>query len=351
MSRRKPYVFSDTSDAPKMWRNLEDKDLDPKTLQAMAEEEHPGGFVATADLVEKSKLGRRDFLAVTGATSAMMLFEGCIRRPVEKILPYTNAPEYLVPGIPVHFASATQREGDALGLLVTSHDGRPTKVEGNPSHPSNLGSTDSLAQILVNSIYDPDRSQKPARREGDALVDLSYEDFEAELAKIIEAHAADQGEGLRFLVTPTTSPTFMRLRSAVKARLPKARFHTYSSVNTANYRKGSRLAFGKVLSALVDFDKANTIVALDSDFLLTEPFATRNARGFGRRRAIDSPNGSMNRLYVVEPGHSVTGAAADHRLRLPASQVGAYLVALAQTLASKHSLPFPGLDGVLGQKA
>lgn len=351
MSRRKPYVFSDTSDAPKMWRNLEDKDLDPKTLQAMAEEEHPGGFVATADLVEKSKLGRRDFLAVTGATSAMMLFEGCIRRPVEKILPYTNAPEYLVPGVPVHFASATQREGDALGLLVTSHDGRPTKIEGNPDHPSNRGTTDALAQILVNSIYDPDRSKQPARREGGELVDLTYADFEGELKKLVDRHAANQGEGLRFLVPPTTSPTFMRLRRAVRAKMPRAEFRTYSSVNTANYRKGSRLAFGRVLNGLVDFEKANTILALDSDFLLTEPFATRNASGFGKRRAIDSPEGSMNRLYVVEPGHSVTGATADHRLRLPASQVGAYLVALAQTLASKHSLPFPGLESALNQKA
>jgi len=263
MSRRKPYVFTESSGAPKIWRNLEDKDLDPKVLQEMAEEERPGGFVAAAQLVEKSRLGRRDFLAVTGATSAMMVFEGCVRRPVEPILPYANSPEHLVPGIPVHFATVTQREGDALGLLVTSHDGRPTKVEGNPNHPASQGATDTLAQILVNSVYDPDRSQKPAKREGGALVDASYAEFAKAFEALIAEHRATQGAGLRFLVQPSTSPTFHRLRQAVRSRLPQARFHVYSSVNMSNAREGARIAFGRPHTALIDFEKAQVVLALD----------------------------------------------------------------------------------------
>ncbi|NLY94981.1 MAG: 4Fe-4S dicluster domain-containing protein [Myxococcales bacterium] len=347
MSRRKPYVFTESSGAPKIWRNLEDKDLDPKVLQEMAEEERPGGFVAAAQLVEKSRLGRRDFLAVTGATSAMMVFEGCVRRPVEPILPYANSPEHLVPGIPVHFATVTQREGDALGLLVTSHDGRPTKVEGNPNHPASQGATDTLAQILVNSVYDPDRSQKPAKREGGALVDASYAEFAKAFEALIAEHRATQGAGLRFLVQPSTSPTFHRLRQAVRSRLPQARFHVYSSVNMSNAREGARIAFGRPHTALIDFEKAQVVLALDSDFLHNEPFSTRYSRAFAKRRAVESPETQMNRLYVVEPGHSATGAAADHRLRLPASQVGNYLLALAKVLVQKHSIPLAALEGGL----
>jgi Fe-S-cluster-containing dehydrogenase component/anaerobic selenocysteine-containing dehydrogenase len=347
MSRRKPYVFNEPSDAPKLWRNLEDKDLDPKVLSEMAEEERPGGFVAAAQLVEKSRLGRRDFLAVTGATSAMMMFEGCVRRPVEPILPYANSPEHLVPGVPVHFATATQREGDALGLLVTSHDGRPTKVEGNPNHPASKGGTDTLAQILVNSVYDPDRSQKPAKRQDGKLVDASYAAFSRAFDALVAEHRLTQGAGLRFLVQPSTSPTFHRLRQAVKRRLPQARFHVYSSVNTSNMRQGAQIAFGRPHTALIDFEKAQVVLALDSDFLQTEPFAVRYARGFAKRRSVESPQSTMNRLYVVEPGHSATGAAADHRLRLPASQVGNYILALAKVLSTKYSIPLVSLEGGL----
>jgi Fe-S-cluster-containing dehydrogenase component/anaerobic selenocysteine-containing dehydrogenase len=345
MSRRKPYVFNAPSDAPKVWRNLEDKDLDPTVLQEMAEEERPGGFVAAAQLVEKSRLGRRDFLAVTGATSAMMAFEGCIRRPVEPILPYASSPEHLVPGIPVHFATVTQREGDALGLLVTSHDGRPTKVEGNPNHPTSLGGTDTLAQILVNSVYDPDRSQKPAKRSDGKLVDASYRELSRMLDALVAEHRLTQGAGVRFLVQPSTSPTVHRLRQAVKRRLPQARFHVYSSINTSNMKEGARIAFGRPHTSLVDFEKAQVVLSLDSDFLLTEPFATRYARAFAKRRNVESPQSAMNRLYVVEPGHSVTGAAADHRLRLPASQVGNYVLALARVLTQKYSIPLVTLEG------
>src|SRR5690606_38996457 len=335
------------SDAPKLWRNLEDKDLDPSVLSEMAEEERPGGFVAAAQLVEKSRLGRRDFLAVTGATSAMMVFEGCVRRPVEPILPYANSPEHLVPGIPVHFATATQREGDALGLLVTSHEGRPTKVEGNPNHPASKGATDTLAQILVNSIYDPDRSQKPAKRDGNKLVDASYDEITKALDELVAQHRLTQGAGLRFLVQPSTSPTFHRLRLAVKLRLPQARFHVYSSVNASNMREGARIAFGKPHTGLIDFEAAQVVLALDSDFLQSEPFSVRYSRAFAKRRTLESAQSPMNRLYVVESGHSSTGAAADHRLRLPASQVGNYLLALAKVLSTKHQIPLVSLEGGL----
>ena len=74
-------------------------------------------------------------------------------------MPYVRQPEGIVPGKPLFFATAMPLGGIGTGLLVESHEGRPTKVEGNPQHPASLGATDVFAQASVLGLYDPDRSQ------------------------------------------------------------------------------------------------------------------------------------------------------------------------------------------------
>ena len=170
--------------------------------------------------------------------------QGCVRRPENEILPYSKAPEHLVPGVASHFATVTARGRDALGVVVTSHEGRPTKVEGNEQHPRSMGGTDVRAQAYVWDLYDPDRSQSPARRNGNALVNASTEDFDGALAALLKTHEADQGAGLRLLAPISNSPTLRRLRGKVIERFPKARFHTYSPVNDDNAREAGRIAYG-----------------------------------------------------------------------------------------------------------
>ena len=70
---------------------------------------------------------------------ALAGFNSCTKQPIEKIVPYVKQPEELIPGKPLSFATATQFGGFGQGLLVTSHEGRPTKIEGNPEHPATLG--------------------------------------------------------------------------------------------------------------------------------------------------------------------------------------------------------------------
>ncbi len=279
-------------------------------------------------------VSRRTFVKGSSIATLAAGLQGCIRRPENQILPYSRAPEQVVPGVPSHFATVMARGRDSLGIVVTSHDGRPTKVEGNALHPASNGKTDAAAQAHVWNLYDPDRSKNPAWRndEDGAIEEAAYADFDRVLDGICVAHVADKGEGFRFLVPVHNSPSMRRLRGAVMARFPKAKFYTYSSVQDDNAREGARIAFGQPFAIVPNYDPAAVVLALDADFLGDEPGSVRAGHQFGYKRQIASPQGKMNRLYAVESNHSITGTMADHRLRLPAGDVARYARALASEL-------------------
>jgi MoCo/4Fe-4S cofactor protein with predicted Tat translocation signal len=331
MSKREKYTFAAAPAAAKsLWKSLDEK-LAPAEAARAAEPEFPMGVGGAA---EASHVSRRGFLTVASATAAAIGIEGCVRRPAEQILPYSQAPEYLNPGVPMHYATSVERRGEALGLLVTSFEGRPTKVEGNPEHPASLGATDLLAQAMILDLYDPDRSNGP--RQGETV--KTFADVDALFAQVAQTHAADSGAGLRVLSAPSISPSFLRLRAAFQQRFPQAKFHTWTPVNESNAREGARIAFGEPLVAHADYQGARVILSVDADFLQTESASVRAARRFADGRRLAQPSDSMSRLYVVESTHSTTGANADHRLALAPSKIAAYVRALAKELATAHRL-------------
>ncbi len=323
MSKRLPY-YVPADEGPAIWRSLEEK-ADPERRTREAAEE-------TSVVPEKSIVGRRRFMAVSGATAAAVGLSGCLRRPAENILPYSRAPEYSLPGIALHFATGVHHHGESIGLLVESHEGRPTKIEGNPEHPGSLGGTDALIQAMVSGLYDPDRSMHPMKKGASGRAEASWSDYESFWRQHRRRLGGGLGRGLAILAEPTDSPSFLRMRRAIQTRYPNARFHTWSSATSSNAREGARLAFGTPFATQIDFARARTVVAIDCDFLGNEPGAIRNSRRFADGRRIRSAEGTMNRLYVVEGTLSVTGMNADHRLRLKPSQVGAYLRALASRI-------------------
>jgi len=332
MTRRKSYELS-SGKGPSMWRTLEDKNSDPEELQKLAEKEQPGGFI-TDLLSPKALVSRRSFVQGSSITALAAGLQGCVRRPKNEILPYSKAPEHLIPGVPSHFATATARGRDSLGVVVTSHDGRPTKVEGNAMHRASLGSTDVRGQLYLWDLYDPDRSQAPARRKANALVDATPDELDKALDALIKKHEGDQGAGLRLLSPISNSPTFKRLREKVLERFPKARFHTYSAVNDDNAREGGRIAYGVPVVPTYEHHKARVIVSLASDFLGSEPRAVAAAKRIGVSRRVTSPDRAMTRLYVVESNHTITGSMADHRLRMRQADVIRFTGALVAQLAS-----------------
>lgn len=274
-----------------------------------------------------ASVDRRDFLKLLGASIALAGLSGCnARQPVEKIIPYVRQPEEIIPGRPLFYATAMTLGGYAIGLLAESHEGRPTKIEGNPNHPASLGATDVFAQASVLDLYDPDRSQTPLylgeiRTWGDYL-----SDSRRELAK----QRDKKGAGLRILTETISSPTLAYQLQNLLKDFPLAKWHQYEPINRDNVLGGAQLALGEFVETIYHFDQANVVLSLDSDFLMSGPASVRYAHDFMTRRRVRKDNARMNRLYVVESTPSSTGAIADHRLPLRPTEIES----LAQQLAA-----------------
>ncbi len=258
---------------------------------------------------------RRDFMKLMGASVAMAGLAAC-RAPHETIVPYVNQPESLIPGKPLYFASAMPLGGVATGVLVESHMNRPTKIEGNPLHPTSLGASDLYMQAAILGLYDPDRSQV-VRKLGETS---TWGDFIGALQPLVTA-ARTNGAGLRILSGATTSPTFGAQMEKLLAQFPGMKWHQWDAVNRDNAREGARMAFGSYVNTHYDFTKANVVVSLGSDFLGEGAGHLRYARDFMSRRKIRNGVKAMNRLYVAEGGMTNTGSVADHRIAVKPSQI------------------------------
>jgi Fe-S-cluster-containing dehydrogenase component len=252
---------------------------------------------------------------VMGASMALAGMTGCVKLPLEPIVPYVRQPEDVIPGRPQFYATAMTLGGYASPLLVESHLGRPTKIEGNEQHPASLGGTDIFAQASILGMYDPDRSQSVVSL-GDQR---SWQSFVTAIRGPLSAQKALKGAGIRILTTTISSPTLAdQLQNFLKI-YPEAKWHVYEPVNRDNVLEGAKLAFGQPVETRYDFSKADVIVSLDADFLYAGfPGNVRYIRDFAKRR---DPDGNMNRLYVIESTMSSTGAKADHRLPVRASDI------------------------------
>ena len=286
-----------------------------------------------------SGVSRRNFLSILGASVALATLAGC-RRPEEKILPYAKAPEEVIPGNALYFATAIPFAGTAFGLLVESHEGRPTKIEGNPRHPESLGATNLYAQASVLDLYDPDRSQHPLER-GEKR---TWAEASAFLANLAELLRQSKGKGFGVLTGDHRSPTLAKMLARMRELFPEAKVYRYEPFSRQNVRDGAKLAFGKVLEPVRDVAKARVIAAFDSDFLSLEGSSIKHARGFAETRKIEELQDAKNlsRLYVVESSMTATGGVADHRLRVRASEIAGFVFALAHELAQAHGVSIDG---------
>src|SRR5258708_5180381 len=297
---------------PEYWRSLEELAGSPAFQEAL-HREFPKGASEWVDSVS-----RRGFLKVMGASMALAGMTGCVRLPLEPIVPYVRQPEEVIPGRPQFYATAMTLGGYASPILVESHMGRPTKIEGNDKHPASLGGTDIFAQASILGMYDPDRSQSVMSM-GDQR---SWQSFLTAIRGPLSAQKSLQGAGIRILTPTISSPTLAdQLRNFLKM-YPQAKWHVYEPVNRDNVLEGAKLAFGQPVETRYDFEKADVIVSLDADFLYAGfPGNVRYIRDFAKRR---NPDGTMNRLYVIESTMTTTGAKADHRWPMRASDSVAF---------------------------
>ena len=277
-------------------------------------------------------VSRRTMLGLMGASFGLAGLTAC-RRPVENIVPYVDAPEGRLPGVAERYATTLTLGTEAIGAVVESHEGRPTKVEGNTLHPASLGAASTWMQASVLDLYDPDRSRTVLHRaepEGDHAP-ATWGDFDVFWSEVAADDAAPGGRGLAILSEGFASPTMARLVRRFAARYPQARFAVYEPAGDESLFAGIEQATGTARRPVLHLGRARTILALDADPLLTETGSLANARGFARRRKPDA-EGGMCRLYAVESALSVTGANADHRIPVPSGRIAAVAAALARRL-------------------
>jgi len=304
--------------APEFWRTLAEKD--GANLDELVGDEFASRLPEPLDAVE-----RRAFLKLMGASLALAGMAGCTRQPAEQILPYVRQPEGIVPGRPLYFATAMTLGGRATGLLVESHEGRPTKVEGNPAHPASLGATDVFAQAALLDLYDPDRMQT-LTNVGEIL---PWSAFIGAMRTVATTQQATKGAGLRILTETIASPTLAAQLEDILARFPAAVWHQWDTASEINAAAGLRMAAGNAASVHYNIERAAVIVALDADLFGCGAGHLRYSREFARRRR---PEGPGCRLYAAESMPTTTGAKADHRLPMKPSDIETLARALAADL-------------------
>ena len=317
MPRQKKHSRRKTTQ--RLWRSIPEHNGQPATS--------PGDEFPPHAAHPPDHLSRRTFLKVMGASIALASMDGCKRKDSESIVPYVRQPAQVTPGNPLYFATAMTLGGYAQGIIATSREGRPVKLDGNPDHPATLGSSDVFMQASLLDLYDPDRLQTV--KQGNSISD--WDTFAGALEQTISQKSAGQFN-IAILTETISSPTQVDQIQKLKQKYPKVRWYSHDPIARDNIRQGLRPATGMEILPRYDFSRAKVIVSLDCDFLQEEPGHVRYARDFIDGRRIRPGTTHMNRLYVLESTHTITGTMADHRWAMRASEILPAAIELAKSI-------------------
>ena len=315
------------------WQSLAHLDDTPE-VRALIENEFAG-----YDPKAIASMPRRRFLKIMGASMALsgLTLTGCRRWPQERLAPYTAANRDRIPGVPEQYATTWELGGIGTGLLATSYDGRPIKIEGNPSHPASatfggkLGSADRYAQASILELYDPDRSRFVIDASGPTPRQAGFDAFLAAFNGFLAAQCPG-GAGFAILSEATESPSVAAMRQQMAKAFPGARMYEYEPVSFDNEHAGVAAATGTFGRSVLRLDNARVIVSLDADFLGTHPNHTRYANDFAKMRRSADSSDVMSRLYMADGTYSLTGSNADIRLPIKPSRIDAIAAGLAAKL-------------------
>ena len=334
MSKRvwNPPVAPQEGDRTTAWRSVGEKE-GSRAFRSILDQEFPAGDTLTE---EEQKVSRRDFSKLMGASTALAgLGLAACRRPETYIVPYKKAPEWVVPGTPLFYSTTRPKAGGAVPLVVTTFEGRPTKLEPNSDHPDSAG-TCAQTQATVLDLYSPSRSRQ--------ILKDGREATRSELKSLLQG-----------LDLSKTALVFGRDDSPTRNRLAKSLAEKGATL--VAYESVSGVALQPGTAHVVDFSQATRILSLDCDFLGIDLIG--NSKAFSKMRQGGNENydqegdvkaDHMNRLYQVETQFSLTGGMADHRLRVAPSRVAMIAGEIARALevgtyeapAKEKKALFPG---------
>ncbi|MEI6198159.1 MAG: TAT-variant-translocated molybdopterin oxidoreductase, partial [Verrucomicrobiota bacterium] len=324
------------------WRSLDELSDTPE-FKEWLHREFPQGASDELD-----GPNRRHFLKIMAASFAFAgvatLGAGC-RRPEEKLEPFGQQPANYIYGKPEFYATAMPTRTGAVPLIAKSYEGRPVKVEGNALYPGSNGGTDRYAQASILDLYDVDRAKQFTKRGADGKQEpVSRDEALSFLNDLSKKFTANQGEGLSFLAESSTSPSRARLQKIIAQKFPKAQWFTYDAIDSGIHQRAATQAFGQPVKPVFHFDKAKVVLSLDCDFLGSEDDGHNHIARFAKGRKVE--NGGMSRLYTVESLFTLTGANADHRLRLAAGSVrdiaaGVLSLLIQDSMGDKISTAIP----------
>jgi molybdopterin-containing oxidoreductase family iron-sulfur binding subunit len=348
MSERSTTHASDTAVDVNYWRSLDQLENSDE-FQQIVEREFPEG-IADAPTDDVS---RRSFLSAIAASVALAGLTSC-RKPKTNILEFNKRPEGFHPGTPQLYATTLTRGPYGIGVLVKSSDGRPTKIEGNPEHPSSKGGSDARLQAELLQIYDPGRSRhargpqtaaahgaEPGTDHGGGGEHGGHGGAAANANEVYEAFYAaweattkqlSKGAGIHVLMEPTTSPALLGMMGKLKDAFAEVRFHAWQPIHRDTVLAGATAAFGTPVETHVDFSKTRVVASFDCDFLSVDGNNLRNAHEWAKTRREPKPDAQLSRLYVFESCYSTTGTAADHRFRMTAQDTTKAVLQLAAEL-------------------
>lgn len=304
------------------WRSL--GELEGKEeFHSWLEREFPQG----AAEMEMDDTSRRQFVKLMGASTALAGFGISCSRPLAHLVPYNEHVEWIIPGKALYYSTAKPRLG-GIGcdpLVVTAHEGRPTKLDGNRLHPAVGGGSSAYTQASILDLYDQDRS-KGYLKKGQGTVRA---DFEGSFLKPFREKKT--GAKAALLLSPSTSPTRRVLLDEVVKQYPGLKVFTYESLAPLGQLKAAAELYGAGVMPVVDFSGARRVLSLDCDFLGLEPVGEDSVAQFSATRQVDGGK-EPSRLYSVESAFTLTGGMADHRYRIAPSQVVGVVALLAKAV-------------------
>ena len=307
----------------KYWKGLEQLQNTPEFAER-ANKEFPEHLPLENEAGEGTN--RRDFLKLTGFGIGAVSLAAC-EAPVRKAIPWVKKPEVIDPGVPNYYATTFVSGSDYQSVVVKTREGRPIKVEGNTMSEISGGGTTPQSEASVLSLYDKQRFTSPQKDGAATTWD--------EIDKAVKALPASSR--IAIVSNSIASPSTLKALDLFKAKFAASRHVAYDQASFSGSLDANTESFGVRALPTYDFSKAETIVSFGADFLGASSSSVSNNKQFAASRRLGDGKKTMSRLYVFESNLSLTGANADYRMPVSASEQDKFVLALYEAIVEGAS--------------